>query len=83
MSCSEFTPRLRTSWIPRSGMESSSLFFPIVRPSSWGTMLPERLSGLDPRLGGSRWATRSMRGRAIIGSAHSPNSLPSMKPTSR
>ena len=47
----------------------------IVRPSFWGTMLPGQSSGLAPRSGGSRRATRSMHGRAIIGSEHSRNSL--------
>ena len=60
----------------RMRMESSNSSCRIVRHSFWGTMLPGSSPGLAPRSGDSRRATRSMHGRAIIGSERSPSLFP-------
>jgi hypothetical protein len=52
------------------------IFLPYRPPFVLATTLPGSSPGLAPRSGGSRRATRSMHGRAIIGSEHSRNSLP-------
>ena len=59
------------------------LFLPYRPPFVLGHDVAGTVVRLAPRSGSSSWATRSMRGRAITGSGHSPNSSPWMKPTWR